>query len=151
MRRHLATWVNDLLFERLGGPLEAGIVSVTEQMVRNRFTAQRELQPVIALDSGHRWIPNITARRALIEMFGAETDNWIGRRIAISRRRVERVNRETGESRETWVKVVTCADVHARVLPMTRPGRSEYDEALAEPGEDAPLTADQIFGGGRRG
>ena len=106
MRRHLKPWLNDAELVRLGGEFEGRIASVVEETIRNRFTANRELQPVIEFDGGWRLIPNLTMRAALIERLGSETDNWIGRRVTIFRRRIAHTNRSSGEVRERWVKAV---------------------------------------------
>ena len=97
IRRHLRPWLNDATLVRLGGSYGGVVASVTEEQVRNPFTAMRQLEPVIGFDEGYRLIPNITMRAALIELFGPHTDKWIGRRITVSRRRIERMDRQTGE------------------------------------------------------
>lgn len=135
MRRHVATWINDSLLVQLDGRYEGVISGVTEQVVRNRYTAQQELHPVITFSDGHRLIPNIGARRALIEMFGPKTEGWDGRRLVITRRRIERTNRETGKATSAWEKVVSCPDVHARVVA----DELHDDTAVVE-----PVTADDI-------
>jgi hypothetical protein len=139
MRRHLRPWLNDAALARLGGVFDGVIASVVEEVVRNRFSAQRETQPVLVFADGHRLIPNYGMRAALIEIFGAETDGWIGRRVRVVRVRRESVDRTTGEVRERFVKVVECADRHARIpfgAPSVAPERewADYDdspEALA--------------------
>jgi hypothetical protein len=100
----------------MGDVYEGVIASVAEQVVRNPFSAQRERQPVIAFADGWRLIPNLGMRAALIEMLGPETDAWVGRRIQVFRRRVERIDRTTGEVRVVFVKSVSCRDRHARAV-----------------------------------
>ena len=139
MRRHVPTWINNKVLVCLGGEYECTIADAIEQEVRNPFTARRERQPVIVFDDGYRCIPNVGMRRSLMELFGPHTEKWIGRRIVISRRRVERINRETGETTESWQKVVSCPDVHARVIQHLATERSNCDDSAD------PLTADEIF------
>jgi hypothetical protein len=147
MRRHTRRWLNDTaLASEFDGTFEGVIAAVTEEQVRNRFTAQRELQPVIAFaEGGWRVVPNLGMRTALIEMLGPETDQWIGRRISIHRRRVERADKATGEIRSSWQKVVSVPDRHARVLPMRRPV-ADYDDSAAP--SEAEIFG-EVEGGGR--
>ena len=130
MRRHLRRWLNDAELERRGGRFDGVIAAVTEETVRNRFTAQRELQPVIAFDDGWRLVPNLTMRRALIEMFGTESNAWIGRRVTIHRQRVERIDKITGAIRESFQKTVSSSDV--------APGTTiaDYDDRSARGRDD---------------
>jgi hypothetical protein len=99
---------------RRPGSYEGVIAGVTEERVRNRYTARREWQPVIDFADGWRLIPNLSMREALINIFGPETDAWHGRRITITRSRRETTNQSSGEVRVRWVKSVSCADKHAR-------------------------------------
>jgi hypothetical protein len=150
MTRHLRRWLNDKELKQMGGRYEGVVVAIREEKVRNRFTAQQEVQPVIKFDDGWLLIPNLGMRRALIEIFGAETNNWIGHRISVCRRRVERRDRLTGEVREKFEKFVYVVD------PFTRQPIRELSidvPRLAghrEPGDDddAPFTADDIEGFG---
>ena len=71
MRRHLHRWLNDDALRELGDEYEGRISAVTEETIRNRYTAQRQLQPVIGFSDGWRLIPNIGQRKALVEMFGS--------------------------------------------------------------------------------
>lgn len=82
MGRHLHRWLNDkALSQQFGDVYEGRIAAVGEQVIRNRFTAQKQLEPVIRFDDHWCLIPNISQRRALIELWGPETDDWIGRRL----------------------------------------------------------------------
>ena len=47
MRKHLRRWLNHRELEQMGGRYDGIVAAVAEQNVRNRFTAQREAQPVI--------------------------------------------------------------------------------------------------------
>ena len=85
---------------------EGIIADVIEQPVRNRFTATRELEPVIVFEDGWRLIPNIGMRQTLVEFFGWETDAWVGRRIVVYRTKTDRVDRQTGEVRSRYEKRV---------------------------------------------
>ncbi len=112
MRRHLKHWLNDSELQEMGGAYEGVIAEVVEEQVRNRFTTQREVQPVIVFLDGWRIVPNIGMRRTLVEMFGPETDDWVERRIRIVRRRVARTSTD-GEMRERYEKAVECLDTPA--------------------------------------
>jgi hypothetical protein len=80
--------------------------------------------------------------RACIGWFGADSKNWIGRRVHLFLKRVETVNPKTGETKVRVQRGMLCQDphvrsrIHARRLvtaPVT-PGRER------EPGtaDDAP-------------
>ena len=91
------------------------------------------------------------------------TTGWV-RRIGVYRKRVERLDKATGEVKTQWAKAVACADAHARaaVGPRLNPSastaravdRADYDdsnEALAEAAEShGLLKAEDVFGGRRR-
>ena len=83
MRKHLTRWLNHSELQEMAGSYEGAIVEVIEKNVRNRFTRQDEVQPVIVLTDGWRVVPNVGMRRSLMEAFGSETDDWTGRRIRI--------------------------------------------------------------------
>ncbi len=148
MSRHLKNWINDAELQRRDGRYTGIIANVVEEEVRNRYTARREVQPVVEFDDGWRIIPNLSMRRALIEIFGTpETTRWIGRRIVIFRRRVERTDRASGEIRERFEKAVMCSDAHARE-PISRTWSpvdvsSNGDEPLQPVSE--PLAAVEAF------
>jgi hypothetical protein len=135
MRRHLRRWLNDTELIRRGGRYEGIIENVLEETVRNRFTAQREQVPVIVFADGWRIIPNLSMRTELIEIFGPQSDEWLGRRLTIFRRRIEQRDRTTGEIRERFQKAIYVPDRHAR-------------EPLGDCINDfnpAAITADEIF------
>jgi hypothetical protein len=120
MGRHLRRWLNDAALARLDGVYEGTIGDVVEEQVRNRFTAQREIVPVVVFADGWRLIPNITMRTALVEMFGSETDHWRGARVRVHRTRREIVNKGTGETKTVWVKVIErLGQPHATCRPIT--------------------------------
>jgi hypothetical protein len=106
MTRHLTKWLNDDALRLFGDCYEGVIDNVVEQWIRNRFTAERELQPVIRFDDGWSLIPNVSQRRALVAMWGAESDEWRGRRLQVYRHRKERVDETTGAVKVTYEKRV---------------------------------------------
>jgi hypothetical protein len=101
MTRHLRPWLTDRALAEMGGEFEGIVACVSEEYIRNRFTAQRSLEVVITFDDGHRLIPNKTVLQKVITWFGAESDDWIGRRVRIYRRQVEVPNAK-GELRTRW-------------------------------------------------
>ena len=114
MRKHLHRWLNDEALRELGDEYEGKIASVTEEVIRNRFTAQRQLEPIIAFQDGWRLCPNITQRRALVEMFeSSNTDEWIGQRLIVFRHRISKVDPKTGVVKEKFEKRVRLAMPHA--------------------------------------
>jgi hypothetical protein len=145
MRRHLKSWLNDTELARLGDTFEGVIENVTEQEVRNRYTAARELHPIIKFDDGHVCIPNIGMRQALIGLFGPETDDWRGRRVQIFRRQVERTDKTTGVVKARWIKTINCVDSAFYDAGVAFPRRSRPNgvvlHAPAAPPDDFPSTA----------
>jgi hypothetical protein len=107
MTRHLRRWLNDkALSEQFGDTYEGRIADVVEQTIRNRFTAEKQLEPVIRFEDGWCLIPNISQRRALVAMWGSETNDWVGRRLQVYRHRKERTDEATGRLRVTYEKRV---------------------------------------------
>ena len=86
---------------------EGRIVRVEPHRVFNKFKfTTKEIVPVIFFEDGWEWIPNLSARRALIEAWGSETDDWIGRCMAICLRAVTRTEKESGRAVERMEKHV---------------------------------------------
>jgi hypothetical protein len=81
LRRRLLT--NGLLESFPDRRYEGQIASVVTEEVLNRWTLRKTEAPVIAFTDGNAWIPNDGARRMLIDVWGAETNNWIGHWLAI--------------------------------------------------------------------
>jgi hypothetical protein len=97
MRKHLRKWLNErALRDEFAGVYEGQIDDVFEQEIRNRFTADREIQPVIRFVDGWSLIPNVTQKRSLCAMYGPETDEWIGRRLEVYLHKIERADASTG-------------------------------------------------------
>lgn len=105
MRRHLARWITDEVLREMNDRYEGRIESVVEERLNNRWKAKKELQPVIKFDDGWQLCPNIGQRRALIEFWGPDTENWIGRRLVVYRHRNER-RADDGLVRITYEKRV---------------------------------------------
>jgi hypothetical protein len=132
MRKHLHLWLSVEMLDARGGSYEGVIAVVEELPLRNRFTAERQTQPVIIFADGLRLVPNLTMRRTLVTALGHETDGWRGRRVTVSLRDLRRVDRATGEEvrgrRERFIEI---RDPHAR-LPVSRTDNDIDDEAVAE-------------------
>src|SRR5688572_9308891 len=107
MSRHLRRWLNDkALNEHFDGAYEGRIAGVGEEIIRNRFTGQKQLEPVITFEDGWRLLPNISQRRALIELFGAETNDWIGCELVVFRHQNQKIDPKTGLTKLSWEKRV---------------------------------------------
>lgn len=106
MTRHLRRWLNDkALSENFSDRYEGRIADVTEEVIRNRFTGVKQLEPVVVFEDGWRLVPNVGQRRALIEFFGPETDDWKGHRLVVFRHSTQRTSAD-GAVRQTWEKRV---------------------------------------------
>lgn len=115
MSRHLRRWLNDNALRELGDSYDGVIASVTEETIRNRFTSQKQLEPVVTFEDGWRLLPNINQRRALIQFFGPDTTDWIGQRLVVYRHRIKRTDDKTGIERESWekrVRLPATASIH---------------------------------------
>ena len=99
MRRHLKRSLNDADLRNMGGSYEGTISAVVEEEMRNRFTTQRTVQPVIVFTDGYRIVPNIGMQRTLVESYGAETDSWVDKRIRVFRRPMTRRDSVKAQSR----------------------------------------------------
>jgi hypothetical protein len=111
MTRHLQRWLTLGELQKVEDRYEGVIADVVESALRNPFTKQRGVQPVILFEDGWRVVPNIAMRRALIEFFGTETRMWIGRRFVVFRHRVERLDPDTGRTTVKWEKRAMLPDV----------------------------------------
>jgi len=114
MTRYLKKWLTDkALEEQHDSEYEGVVAQVSEEMIRNRFTAQRETLPVVTFDDGWRLVLNKTFLQKFITWFGADSDNWVGRRVRVYRRQAELTNAK-GVTRTKWVRDVVCEDHLAR-------------------------------------
>jgi hypothetical protein len=148
MTRHLKRWLTNTALSEMGGEFEGVIAAVTEEPIRNKYTAQKSIEPVITFEEGgYRWIPNKSALQKLIGWFGAESTDWIGRRV-----RIHLVPVESKNGRKQWQRAVACEDAHVRLLACGRwPASVAAANHEREPGEDDDMmTADEIFGDRRR-
>ena len=107
MRHHLKRWLNDAELRRLGDRYQGRIERVVEEPIRNRFTGNKQYEPVIYFEDGVRMIPNVGQRRALIEFFGPDTEGWIGYELVVFRASSERTDAKTGE-KKTDGKSASC-------------------------------------------
>ena len=95
------------LLAREGSSYEGTIVRVVPQRVFNKWRYTKdEIVPVISFDDGYQWIPNIGARRILTAGWGANTDDWTGRRLRIYLKTVERTEVKSGRAVEKLEKQV---------------------------------------------
>jgi hypothetical protein len=132
----------------MGGEFEGVIAAVTEEPIRNKYTAQKSIEPVITFEEGgYRLIPNKSALQRLIGWFGAESTNWIGGRV-----RIYLVEVELKNGRKQWQRSIACEDAHARFAIRGRwPASVGAANHQREPGEgDDMITADEIFGDRRQ-
>ena len=122
IRRHLKRGLTNADLERMGGAYKGVIVEVVEEPMRNRFKARREVNPVIVFGDGWRLVPNIGTRRALVDGYGPETDDWSGRRVRIFLRPMTRKN---SESAQRYEKAVECLET-----PASEPGTTASESTL---------------------
>jgi hypothetical protein len=61
---------------------------------------------VIIFEDGWRLLPNINQRRALIELLGPETEEWLGHRIVVYRHCNQQIDAETGLVKMSFEKRV---------------------------------------------
>ena len=157
MRRHLRRWLDNAVLRELGDRYEGIIANVVERTLRNRFTCTRELQPVIEFEDGLRLVPNITMRRTLIEFFGADTEEWIGRRVVVYRHRVERTDPDSGKVLERFEKRAMRPEADVAVMTARRRERhlraanTEASDTPVAQAEPPGITADEIPWAGRSG
>jgi hypothetical protein len=109
MRRHVPRYLNNLTLETLGDVYQGVIATVVETEIKNKFRrGAAQIEPVVIFEDGWWLVPNIRMRRALVEMFGWETEDWVGRCVIVSRERV--INEKTGEQTDRWEKRIRCGD-----------------------------------------
>lgn len=99
------------LMTRQGLSYEGCVARVVPQQVFNRWKFTKdEIVPVISFEDGYHWIPNISARRTLTAAWGANTDDWVGRRMRIYLKSVVRTEAVSGRAVEKLEK-------HVEALP----------------------------------
>jgi hypothetical protein len=97
---------NAVLLARHEWRYEGRITRVEVQQVFNQWKYTKdELVPVIMFEDGYEWIPNLGARNDLTKAWGADTDFWIGRYVAIYLKKQVRIDKKSGEAVEKLVKV----------------------------------------------
>ena len=135
MARHLRRWLNETSLRELGGVYEGRIADVTEEKLRNRYTAQHQLQPVITFDDGCE-TDLITAAPILKQhCFGATffvVSGFIGKRGFLSQPQLREL-----------------ADLGFEIgcHSMTHPYLSDLDEAgLQREIADAKIALEQMIG-----
>jgi hypothetical protein len=138
MTRFLKSYLNVPDLEALGGEYDGVIDSVTDEEIRNRFTGKKSFEPVISFVDGKRLVLNKGMLRMCLKWFGDESTEWIGRRVRVFLRRVESVNRETGESRVRLHRGLMCDDPHAQAPISGRWPVKAVIDAIPdrEPGDD---------------
>lgn len=108
MTKHLRRWLNlDSLRLEFDGRYEGRISDVIEEKLNNHFKGEKGLEPVLVFSDGWRLCPNLSQRRALIEFWGKDTNDWIGRELVVFLSLVEKRHPKTNEVvRTTWEKRV---------------------------------------------
>jgi hypothetical protein len=120
MRKHVPRWLNSAALATMDDRFEGEIVDVREQQIRNRFTTERQLEPVIYFPDGWRLIPNIGMRKELVQLLGPETNTWKGHRLVVYQAPIERTNKATGEVTVAYEKRVMLAEEEAELLVLPR-------------------------------
>jgi hypothetical protein len=125
-------WLNNGELARRGGAYVGTIVDVTEMMVRNPYTCQKVLKPVVAFADGQKLLPNIGMLRTLQNVFGDESELWIGKSVRVFQKRVERTDPSTGEQTVRFERAVMESEADALVPePLANNGDDPYAEAAA--------------------
>jgi hypothetical protein len=119
MTKFLKQLLNDRELLRLGGRYEGVIAAVHVEPMRNRFKGTTGDEPVIVFHDGWRLVPNYGMRLLLIEHFGAESNDWIGRTVVVVRHLVDTTDRRTGEIAGRWVRRIVLPE-SGRVQPTHR-------------------------------
>src|SRR2546428_5423823 len=85
MKHHLhLKLTNDELETRPGRRYEGRVLRVVEAKVFNKFLYTREeIVVTITFEDGFDWIPNQTCFRVLAAAWGTESEDWVGRRVAV--------------------------------------------------------------------
>jgi hypothetical protein len=105
-----SAWLTLAELERRGGRFEGVITEVSEQSLRNPFTGVFESRAVIHFDCGTTTVPSRAMGKTLVGLYGGDTDAWVGRRIVVFRRAVERKSKATGEMVTRYERAVIACD-----------------------------------------
>lgn len=110
MTKFLKRYLNNAALEQMDDRFEDVIDDVVEEVIRNPYNGNKQPEPVLVFMSNWRLIPNVAMRRALIGFFGEDSADWIGRRVVVYRRPVQRVDAKTGEQTTRFEKAVMLPD-----------------------------------------
>ena len=95
---------NEVLLRRPNLRYEGVIAAIGVEDVFNKWKKTRTTVPVLKFADGAQWIPNLSARRTLMEARGPESDAWVGRRVAVQLVREARTDRASGRLVEKYEK-----------------------------------------------
>lgn len=133
MREKLGIWLTGSVVHALGGRYTGTIAKVIEQTVHNKWKGATTLEAVIVFEDGKQLVLNRGSQFELMERFGYETDRWVGARISVGSRSVERSDKKTGEVITTWQKFLL--PVHVAPASVADDEMDADDEIIA-PADD---------------
>lgn len=163
MRNKLGVWLSGSVVHALGDRYAGTIANVVERAVHNKWKGQTTLEAVIVFEDGKQVVVTRGFQFELMERFGFDTNEWVGARISIGSRPVERTDKKTGEVVTTWQKFLLPVDgkrhveVVAASMAAQEPDGSdsmpaEYqDDTFVEDGDDTFVELEaRRFGRGRK-
>jgi hypothetical protein len=85
--KYTIKWLTAAALTKMDGERYEGVIDdVREQVLLNKYTLVKEVQPVIVFVDSWQIVPNQQMRHALREKWGSETIKWTGRRVVIFQR-----------------------------------------------------------------
>jgi len=100
MRRHTHRYLNATsLREHFNEVYDGRIDAVTEELIHDQWAGENHREPVITFTDGWRLIPNINQRKALMALFGFDTEEWLGKVITVFLHPIDKGGRTRFEKR----------------------------------------------------
>jgi hypothetical protein len=111
MGKTLPRQITNNELEQRGGSYTGIVRGVAMERKWNKFTREKEEQPVISFTDGYELIPNMGMRRDLIAELGCESDDWLGTQITVCQKWFTFIDKETGEEKERPERYISdCRD-----------------------------------------
>ena len=133
MRKKLGVWLSGGAIHAMGDRYEGTIAHVVEHEVRNKWTTKTTVESVIVFDDGKQLVLTRPMKFELIDRFGHESDDWIGERIVLGCRRVDRTDPKTGNSEVRFEKYLLPRNREPDVKELAPSWATEHDSEITDP------------------
>ena len=133
MRRKLGPWLTGAVVHAMGDRYEGEIACVVEQEVFNRWKSKTTLEDVIVFTDGMQLPVGRAMNFKLMDRFGYESTDWVGKRIVIVSRPIERTDAKTGEISVSWERVLLPPESPSHSDALAPARVAEHEPDLSDP------------------